>query len=260
MNKQPNWLLMSSRFWQMDCPEQADNTTTLNVDMEHPFGLPGVDSPVCGHTWGGTRVLLVPCPPRFQNHPNVRDRWPIPLAEHLTLRSQISAALARSGYAVPELRPGDSFQPGQVGLRSRPQCDFLWPKPWSRLVSQQVKDLFEQQRVSGVAFCPVPIIRPRRPSIERLYEMVIVAESGRPPGTEITHVCPTCGREEFDRSKRQFVLTPEMIPTADVFYLATTLWIIVNQKVHDLIMGSGLTNVQLQPMEYRGRSGLAPGA
>src|SRR5437016_3223286 len=38
-----------------------------------------------------------------------------------------------------------------------------------------------------------------------LYEMVILGESGRPPGTEIKHVCPGCGREEFDNAKREFV-------------------------------------------------------
>src|SRR5207253_555182 len=117
------------------------------------------------------------------------------------------------------------------------------------------KDLYERHDVRGVRFCPVTIKkvgkhkasdrapRPRSGEPEDilrhikpdkdparfgpLYEMVILGESGRPPGTEIKHVCPGCGREEFDNAKREFVLTQEMIPAADLFYLATTLWIVV---------------------------------
>jgi hypothetical protein len=42
-----------------------------------------------------------------------------------------------------------------------------------------------------------------------------------------------------------------MIPDADVFYLATTLWIIVNRKVRQILLDNRLTNIELTEMEYR---------
>jgi hypothetical protein len=242
---------MSSCFWRMDHPEDASVSTAWDVDLRHPYGLPGVYCPVCRQTWGGSRVLLVPCPPPFHKHPNVRGGGPIPLEEHLALREQIRAALARSGGTVPPLMPGDQFQPGQLKLRSEPHCDFLWPWVSGPVVSPQVKELFEQQQVSGVEFAPVEVTRPHRRSGPPFYQMVIGAESGRPPGAEITHVCSGCGRQEDDDAKREFVLTQRMIPAADVFYPGTTLWMIVNQKVRDLILDHHLTNVHLGAIDTR---------
>jgi hypothetical protein len=139
----------------------------------------------------------------------------------------------------------------EIKLRRRPKSDFLWPMIGEPVVSAKVKQVFEENRVSGVIFCPVTAIGRASATSGDLFQMVIQAESGRPPGTEITHRCPGCGREEYDKSKRQFVLTREMIPDSNVFYLATTLWIIVNEKVRQIILDHQLTNVELTEMEYR---------
>lgn len=45
----------------------------------------------------------------------------------------------------------------------------------------------------------------------------------------------------------------ELVPDADVFVLGLSLWMIVNEKVHDLIDKNGLTNVQMTEMQLEPR-------
>jgi hypothetical protein len=270
----------SDNFWRLESPAASDyQYSFVNGDGGHPLGLPGIHCSICRQTWSGSRVLPFECPPELRTHPGLQRGRPISDAEHRDLQQQLRDALSARGIQCPVLRPGDRFGPLEVRFPSHPESDFLWPAFTSVVVSQRVKDLFEEHEIAGVVFRPVVITKVgRRKATSRvpmprtgepediihrvkpekdpsrfgpLYEMLIVVESGRPPGAEITHVCPGCGRGEYDDAKREFVLTQRMIPATDVFYLATTLWIIVNEEVRQIILDNQWTNVEFTEMEYR---------
>lgn len=271
---------MKARYWSLDCPDTSDYASSfVNGCGRQAFGLPGIRCSVCNQTWGGARVLTCVCPPEWRSHPLLSNRRPIDDVKHRALCAQVETALASAGVLAPPLMPGDSFQPLEVEFPSRPRCDFLWPTCGTAVVAPRVKALFEQHAITGVAFCPAEIIRvgkleptdpfpmpesgepedilhevewePEPSRFGPFYQMVPTSESGPPPGAEITQRCPGCGREEYDSAKRELALTPEMLPGTDVFYLATTLWIIVNQRTRDLVLDHGLSNVGFKEMEYR---------
>ncbi len=267
---------MSRRYWRITDPDYESDyqDSFVNGQGTHRLGLPGIRCDGCGQTWSGTRVLPFECPEVFRGVKEINRGWPVPSARFVELRDALLSELRREGHETDSLQPGDDFQPVYLRFPSRPRSDFLWSTLGSVIVSQRVKDLFESEGVSGVAFCPAviekvgsresvgPIPMPESGEPEDvmgeveeeaspeafgpLYEMIVTAESGRPPGTEVTSRCEVCGREEYDQHRRLFKLTPEMPPDSDVFLFATTLYIIVNEKVRDLIVRHRLTNVKLR--------------
>lgn len=270
---------MIERYWQLSPPEYDSDyqDSIINGSGEHPYGLPGVRCSACGQTWAGSYTLPYECPVSLRKHKHLIDGWPIPESDHQALQQIVMTELGREGIVDAHLMPGIRFQPARLKFGSRPKSDFLWATIGSAIVSPKTKKVFEEAGVTGVRFCPavinkvgkrdaigpapIPetgepedIIEEAEPeqkseSFGPLYEMVILGESGQPPGAEITSRCEGCGREEYDKYKRQLVLTSSMIPDSDVFYMATTLYIYVNQKVHDLILRHRLTNIELSEYE-----------
>ncbi len=146
------------RFWRLTDPDYDSDyrNTYINGLLEHPFGLPGVDCDVCGQTWGGSRILPLECPFTLRKKKHIRERWPIPLAQHKELQSEIIAEFLKAGVEkLPQLSPGDTFQPCFLEVPSRPTFDFLWSSLGSVVVSDRVKEFLERRRVKEVAFCPV---------------------------------------------------------------------------------------------------------
>ena len=269
----------SRRVWEMSDPGYGDYRHIF-VDglAEHPFGVPGIDCPECS-SWGGCRVLSVECPARFREHDNVRSRWPIPIKAHCELRTEIEEELTAQGCEV-ELRPGDSFQPIEVDFPTTPILDFFWPS-LMLVVSERARQLFERNGVRGVEFCPAVIrqvgkaypfdrivlpesgepedlieIAEKEKEPERfgpLYEMVISAQSARPRIAKVLSSCKLCGREElsYPNENDKFTLTKELIPDADVFFLADTLYRIVTDKVKAIVEDNQLTNTQFTEMKLQ---------
>jgi len=60
---------------------------------------------------------------------------------------------------------------------------------------------------------------------------------------KIHNTCDSCGREEFDSSKRKIEMNSDMWNGEDVFFLNTTLWIIVTNKVKAIIEDLKATNI-----------------
>ncbi|WP_144556030.1 hypothetical protein [Bacillus sp. X1(2014)] len=77
-------------------------------------------------------------------------------------------------------------------------------------------------------------------------ELIITANSKRPPGAKTISLCQICGREEIDNDARQLIMLPDMWGGADIFFLNTTLWIIVTDRVKSLIEGIDASNVQFE--------------
>ena len=84
--------------------------------------------------------------------------------------------------------------------------------------------------------------------VEPYYEMIITAESALPIGAETTHTCNTCGFESFDRTKLRMFMQPEMWRGDDVFYLATSLWIIITKATLGILESMDASNFAAKPM------------
>jgi hypothetical protein len=261
-------------FWRLMEPEYDSDyrDTFINGKLEHPFSLPGVKCESCGATWGGSRILPVPCPDEVQNRKELKERWPVSGREHRVLRDEVASALRERGYSGEDLSPGDCFQPSFLDVPSKPRADFLWASLGSVAVSARIKRLFEDAGYRGAEFCPIILrkvgkrearLPPPIPStgepedmyaetelvklandIDPYFEMLITAESGKPAGAETASKCDLCGREEYER--RILAMRPEMWRGEDVFHLATTLWIVITGKVRDALRQLRPTNVMIQ--------------
>jgi hypothetical protein len=226
---------------------------------------------LCGATWGGGRVLPVELPEELRSWKALSNGWPIEGVAHQRLRAEVLSELQRRGSPVASLLPGDRFQPSYLDIPSEPEADFLWSSIGSVVVSDRARAALASAGVRGVTFSPVsrrkvgrsratvPAPTPisgepeellldlpeagsedgRRP----LYEMVVTAESGLPPGVSADALCSACGRLPYDRDSRQLVMQPSMWQGDDIFLLATTLWIVVSDRVRNLLVNLGATNV-----------------
>ena len=261
------------RFWKLDHPDYDSDYrfSYINGSLVHPFGMPGVRCDVCGDTWGGSRILPYD-PAQLRKRKHLTDGWPIPLKEHKSLQKEVRDALNNAGYVdVPELHPGDGFQPCYLDIPSRPRADFLWSSLGSVVVSQRVKDLLESENRRNLQFSPVtfrkvgkreaklpppipstgepediirkvPLLKQTK-SIGPYYEMLILSDSGRPPGGDPKSTCSGCGWEDIDSEKRQLVMRPSMWRGEGIFFLATTLYIVITEEVKRQLQDFEATNV-----------------
>jgi hypothetical protein len=264
-------------FWRLEAPDYRSDYqhAYVNGSLDHPFGMPGVRCSVCGATWGGSRTLPYECPPALCEDRRLRERWPLSLEEHRALQREVLGHLRAAGVDVVELRPGDTFQPGYLDVPSRPRADFLWSSLETIVVAERIRLALNQERVSGVTFCPVRLRRigsrnpsrrapmpatgepedlvralplePGPTSVGPYFEMIVLSESGHPPGGEPTSICPGCGRPAVDDEARQLVMRPSMWRGADIFFLATTLHVVVTERVKGILGELGATNVTFTP-------------
>lgn len=265
------------RFWRItELESQSDYTHSyVNGDLDHPFGLPGVNCDVCDATWGGSRVLPFNCPDSLRSESLLQERWPISLRDHKQLQRDVRAEFLRKGVELPPLQPGDEFQPCDLDIPSQPEADFLWCSLASMVVSARVCQLFEELQVAGIEFCPVKLRKvgtrssklpapmpstgepediidevPLARSTEGVgpyFELVVQAESGYAPRGEPVSVCGGCGRREFAKSSVRFRTVESMWKGADVFFLAGTLYIVVTERIRSALLEIGATNVQFKP-------------
>jgi hypothetical protein len=265
-------------FWRLTQPDYASDyaDTFINGDLEHPFSLPGVHCERCGQTWSGSTILPYELPIQLHALNSLKDHRPISGSEHVNLRSSILKALQAAGAPLTELQVGAIFQPGYLDVPSRPEADFLWSGMGSVVVSQRIRDALVDSAINGCVLVPVvprrigkrratlpppvpsngepeallaeigPILDPLK--VPPYYELVVTAESRQPPGAELEAVCDLCGRETYDDSARQLVMEPEMWNGDDVFFLRTTLWIIVTDSVKTLLERLRPTNLAFTPM------------
>ncbi len=265
------------RFWRLTYPDyQSDyRHTFINGSLEHPFGLPGIECSECDATWGGSRILPFALPAPLRAIETLRERWPVSLKEHVALQQKVHHEFAREGITLPRLRPGDDFQPCYLDVPSRPRFDFLWASLGSVVVSERAKTMLESLGTPEITFCPVTLrsigsmephlpepipsigepedMYSETPRLERTdelspyYELLIHAESGRPPGTDPALICEGCSREWFNPEQRKLVMLPSMWRGAPIFFLATSLQIIVTDEFKQCLEGQTLTNVEFEP-------------
>jgi hypothetical protein len=263
-------------FWRLHHPDYGSDykDSYINGSLEHPFGLPGVCCDICTATWGGVRILAQECPPQLQEHQHLRERWPIPRADHAKLQRELMTAIGTKGEPFVGLQPGDCLQPCFLDVPSCPRADFLWPSLGSFVVTDRVRDLFLTASGNDIAVCPVILrkigkrnakLPPPVPStgepediinevpilkdsstVGSYSEAVVLHESGFPPGGTPISVCSGCGRPEIGRN-RELRMTAEMWKGQAIFFLATTLHVIVTDALKKAIERLHPTNVSFEP-------------
>jgi Protein of unknown function (Gmx_para_CXXCG) len=261
------------KFWRVNHPNYNSDYahTFMNGALDHPFSLPGVNCPVCKQSWGGSRILPYQCPESLRRRKEIRNSWPISLAEHKKLQMEVLIALRGEGFKIDSLEPGDSLQPCYLDAPSRPRADFLWSSIGSLVVSHRIKDLFEKHAIAEIEFAkvelrkvgkrearlppPIPVsgepedlinetpLLTDTSKIGPYYELIILNESGYPPGRAPKSICSGCGRPDVDDRRRRIVMTPEMWKGDKIFFLATTLYVIVTNELKELLERNNPTNV-----------------
>lgn len=267
---------MGNDYARLDSPNYASDYVSIFVNGlgEFPYSLPGVTCPVCKDSWAGIRRISHYLPESLRER--IRSVKPnIPSAKFKPLALEIMRGLSKEGITSYDPLPGDSFLPLVARFPSRPRYDFLWPALGCAVVSPRVKRVFEKNDVTGVSFHDIevkaigamePDREPPMPSsgepediisvVRReinlksflpLYLLVVEKESGLPPGVIDRGRCPECSYPYQDTSHRKMCLTPEIIPDTDIFFLSTTLYIIVSEKVQRLVKSHRFANVNLTP-------------
>ena len=108
------------QFWKMTEPSDSSDYehSYVNGELEHPFGLPGVDCDVCRQTWGGLAGYPSECPEPLRKRKHLRDGWPVKLREHLAMQQKSAmkslAEASRSPYCARVIsfsRATSTFRP-----------------------------------------------------------------------------------------------------------------------------------------------------
>lgn len=267
------------QFWRLQQPDYDSDYkhSYINGSLEHPFGLPGIHCDVCHQTWGGSRILPFELPVSLRRRKHLKDRWPISLEQHEALQREVQDEFRRAGIDISSLHPGDDFQPCYLDIPSRPRADFIWGCLGSVIISKRVRQLFESIGIASVAYSPVGLRRvgkrearltapipstgepediinevpllARTDSVGPYFELVIQSESGYAPGSEPLSVCSGCGRETFPDSEARLVMAESMWKGVDVFFLASTLYIVVTDRVRAALQNLRATNVRFESFE-----------
>lgn len=253
----------------MQSPQYSSNQQNLRINgnLEYVYKFPTVSCCACKTTYGGSRVLTDAAPQQIENDHRFRNRWPIPENEHAALQQEIAGYLNRQCTSFVTFRPGDIFQPAYLDIPARPQADFLWPNIRSFVISERMKKLIFDELNGDVEIVPVTLrkVGNRAPatgqtdhgtlqsdihvkeSIGSYYQVLVRAESDYPKGGAPVSICPVCRHEAIEDDKRELVMTDAMWRGQDIFFLRTTLYVMVTETLADKIREAEATNVSFLP-------------
>ena len=88
----------------------------------------------------------------------------------------------------------------------------------------------------------VPILKDTS-TVGPYFEVLILNDSGYPPGGTPKGVCVGCGRQQIDSSARELRMTPDMWQGQNIFLLATTLYVVITNELREHLTRERPTNV-----------------
>ena len=281
-------------FWRLTPPAEDDyRAVFVNGEVRATHALPTVGCRTCARLRRSRRVLPIDCPDAWRRRSEVvlppRREYRTTNAQFAELSARLSPALDSLPADMGPLQPGDSFQPLLLRLASTPEVDVLWPGVGHILVSQRVRVALEAAGVTGAMFARIAYdrvgtrsasheLRPRgepedvlkriperndTSGLPTYWHVTVTQESGLPPGVDPSSVCPECERAlvPVAESARRILFVPSMWRGADVCWLATTLHVVVTDRVRATLERIGATNIHFQSAEDevrpRHRSGVS---
>ena len=144
--------------------------------------------------------------------------------------------------------------------------DFSWVPGGEIIISQRVKDVFEEHNVTGCRYCPVEMINPED-SEDRivvklpyecppLYDMIITGSGGNAAeesGIKIDEKCDYCGSVSYlDWEIEYLVIDLNNGDGSDIFKcIETGNCTFAIEKVKDLIEANKFTNIKCIPIKVK---------
>lgn len=263
------------KFYVLGQPESRSDYADIWINgMGRTLcGFPGMECSVCGESAPlNERIWPHRLPERLENDPRMRSFWPIPEADHLALRAEVQDAMNAAYPGMAQLQGGERFPPIEWVVPSRPESDFFWGLLEGPIVSARVADAMPDAGVTGIAFSPVDDVRcgigpaSREPPIpesgepedlvewanskpepgQQFFVMEVASEGNYTVNMREQTLCPACGRREVERSGDWHVWEDSIWNGQDVFHFPTTQWIIVTEKVANLLSVLNVDNVSLR--------------
>ena len=264
---------MSDDLWFLLSPSDADDyqQAYVNGEVDYAYRLPAIACRQCSRPVATDNVLPFACPEELRTEKLLTEgRVPPPIYD--ALRHRIAARLTAEQAAT--LAPGAGFMPGLLDIPSTPNADFLWAELGGPLVSERVRaaltplcaeDAYFTDTVyrrvgrrSAKAPAPIPdggepeeilqAVPPRKslsglPTYSRLN---VRQQSGWPADARDAPLCQECGRPQHPVRSSRPGMTVSMWQGHRIFYLATTLHIVVTGVVREALEALGATNVGFQ--------------
>ena len=156
-------------------------------------------------------------------------------------------------------RPGERLTGLSIILPSPTIGDFAWTWYSDCLITDHVLHLFRQAGLSGFKTRPAEIEKVKRlgkecaASIPRLWELVITGKGAdaRPEsGIQVVYRCEACGMVRYSSYQNGILVNEEQWDGSDFFTVnGYPKFILVTERVKDLIITHQLTNCMLIPAE-----------
>lgn len=205
----------------------------------------------------------------------MEEGWPIPESDFAELRSSVLEALRRDHPELDQLEIGASFPPIEWEVPTRPEGKVFWAALEGPILAADLADALKSLGATGAHLIPVDGIRSgeRSPEEEppipdsgepedlldlatkshddsQNFSFLSVVAEGRLNASLREHLaCPGCGFVQVDRERGWRIWQDDMSPGCDFFHYPTTLWIIVTNRVADLLRELAVKNVELIPLE-----------
>src|SRR5262249_8145316 len=81
----------------------------------------------------------------------------------------------------------------------------------------------------------------------RYYELCVYAKSAPPPGRELLSVCSVCGSKNFNWTRgKELIMTESLWTGADIFFLETTLFLLITDRVKKHLEKLRPTNIEFK--------------
>ena len=265
------------RFFRMRSPQYSSEMQDLaiNGNLVHIYRFPAVSCISCKATYGGSRILSISAPRQIQNDKRFKNRWPVSDEEHALLQREVAGYLDKECVSFVTFRPGDIFQPAYLDIPTIPTADFLWPNIRSFVISERMKKMVFDKLAGYVEIVPVQFRKvgkrngraavlkegsnepknniqladhsDHRESIGPYYQVLVRSESDYPKGGKPVSVCPVCKREAIDDKQRELTMTENMWRGQPIFFLRTTLYIVVTEPFAEIIRKAHASNVDFIP-------------
>lgn len=244
----------------------------INGVLEYIYRLPGLSCTACGATYGGSRILSIEAPPQIQNDKRFMGRLPVSFEEHATLQKELAGYLKQELDAFVTFRPGDNFQPAYLDIPFKPTVDFLWPNIRSFVVSEKMKRMVFDELSGDVEIVPVQLRKIGKSNVNQTssgydsgvvvdeaqfnnsedlmrtyYQILVRSESDYPKGGTPVSVCSACKRISIEEEQRELIMKENIWCGQQIFFLKTTLHVVVTETLAEKISKTHASNVDFVP-------------
>ena len=239
-------LRLKMKFYRLDSPnyKSARKKEQVNGYLKHPYGLPGIKCSGCGKTWGSSDILALECPESLRKRKEINNHWPVSSDIHRNLRNELLSYPDFSELPERALLPGVSFQPCQLNIVSYPIVDFLWASLGNLVVSERIFDVFCRDCPDDFVASQV-LIDSQVGEGNLYYEIIPKKYSDYPSWRRPKSICNVCFREDVKVVDGKVQMEEGMWQGGDLFFLRTTLYIFITEKLYDSIKALKPTNLKV---------------